>query len=177
MAMEPINNVRIGNSQTGSTHARNAKTSEEQVNQNLAQNLEQQTKSTYNPDSILTAMGYEGAYNMMQINKSNSLNNVNPSDYLSEERISDIEAMMAEFETGVNNTANVIEGEFPGMFTEEQKNALAAQIFAYSPLLFNFSAVEVFFNGFIFYIQNCFFSSFNFICKLKLDKFFDYFTY
>ena len=55
---------------------------------------------------------------------------VNPNDYLSEERISDIEAMMAEFDNGVNAVANTIEAEFPGMFAQAQKNALAARVFA-----------------------------------------------
>ena len=130
MAMEPINNVRIGNSQAGGVFANNAKTKQEEANQSLPQNLENQTKSTYDPDSLLAAMGYGGAYNMVSINRSNSLDNVNPNDYLSLERQNDIEAAMAEFELGVDEIANTIEAEFPGMFAADQKNALAAEIYA-----------------------------------------------
>ena len=38
--------------------------------------------------------------------------------------------MMAEFEAGVDEIALSIEEEFPGMFSQEYKNALAAGIFA-----------------------------------------------
>lgn len=129
MAMDPVNNVRIGNSSIGNSYSKNAKPKKDELT-DATQTQQQQTKSSYNPDNVLAAMGLEGAYNMMNINKSNSLDNVDPTKYLSEERISDIEAGMAEFETGVNEALLVLENEFPGMFTEEQKYALAAQIFA-----------------------------------------------
>lgn len=129
MAMDPVNNVRIGNSSIGNSYSKNAKSKKEELT-DAPQNQPQQTKSSYNPDNVLAAMGLEGSYNMMNINKSNSLDNVVPTKYLSEERISDIEAGMAEFETGVDEALEVLENEFPGMFTEEQKYALAAQIFA-----------------------------------------------
>ena len=55
---------------------------------------------------------------------------VNPSDYLTEDRISDIEAMMGKFEDGVGKIADAIEAELPGFFAQDTKNALAAKIFA-----------------------------------------------
>lgn len=129
MAMDPVNNVRIGNSSIGNAYSKNSKSKKDELI-DTAQNQQQQTKSSYNPDDVLAAMGLEGSYNMMNINKTNSKGSVDPTKYLSEERISDIEAGMAEFESGVNEALLVLENEFPGMFTEEQKYALAAQIFA-----------------------------------------------
>lgn len=40
-----------------------------------------------------------------------------------------IEAGMVDFENGVNATADIIETEFPAMFSETAKNALAVNIF------------------------------------------------
>ena len=54
---------------------------------------------------------------------------VNPYDYLSSDRIKDIEAAMSEFENGVGNIAGVIAQDFPSL-SESAKNALAAAIFA-----------------------------------------------
>ena len=128
MAQE-INNVRFGNYSIGNSQNGKAKAKEGQVNEGLTNSAQEQNQSTYNPDSLLTAMGNMGAYNLININKADT-KAVNPSDYLSEDRISDIEAMMAEFEAGVNEIAQSIEEEFPGMFEPAQKNALAAGIFA-----------------------------------------------
>ena len=124
-----VNNVRFGNYSIGNSQSGNAKGSEGQVSENETNSAQQQTQSSYDPNSVLTAMGNMGAYNMISINKPEA-QAVNPSDYLDEGRISDIEAMMAEFEAGVANAANTIEAEFPGMFTAEQKNALGAQVFS-----------------------------------------------
>ena len=74
-------------------------------------------------------MNISAMQNMLNINKAEA-KNVDPTKFLSEERISDIEAMMAEFEAGVSEAANMIEAEFPGMFSDEQKNALGAQVFS-----------------------------------------------
>ena len=80
-------------------------------------------------DGMFNAMNIAGLQNKAQINRAET-KMVNPSDYLSEERISEIEAMMAEFDSGVNTVANTIEQEFPGVFADSQKFALAAQVFA-----------------------------------------------
>ena len=124
-----VNNVRFGNYSIGNSQSGNAKGSEGQVDKNDTNSAQQQTQSSYDPNNVLTAMGNMGAYNMISINKSEA-QAVNPSDYLDDGRISDIEAMMAEFEAGVDEIALSIEDEFPGMFSQEQKNALAAGIFA-----------------------------------------------
>ena len=124
-----VNNVRFGNYSIGNSQSGNAKGSEGQADASTADLAQQQTQSSYDPSNVLAAMGNMGAYNMISINKPEA-QVVNPSDYLDDGRISDIEAMMAEFEAGVNDIALTIEEEFPDMFSEEQKNALAAGIFA-----------------------------------------------
>ena len=93
----------------------------------LAQNQQAQPQN-FDAENYFNALGMVGAQNMAFISKTDKI--PNPSDYLSEERISNIEAMMAEFDMGVDEIANTIEAEFPGMFAADQKNALAANIFA-----------------------------------------------
>ena len=124
-----VGNVKFGNYSIGNSQSGNAKGSEGQVDTNTANLAQQQTQSSYDPSNVLAAMDNMSAYNMISINKPEA-QVVNPSDYLDDGRISDIEAMMAEFEAGVDEIALSIEDEFPGMFDEAQKNALAAGIFA-----------------------------------------------
>ncbi len=124
-----VNNVRFGNYSIGnSQQGSQKKANEGQVGQESAQ-PQNQTQSTFDPNSVMSALGNMGAYNLISINKAEA-QAVNPADYLSEERMSDIEAMMAEFETGVDAIGNQIEAEFPGMFSVANRNALAAEIFA-----------------------------------------------
>ena len=124
-----VNNVRFGNYSIGNPQQGSQKKANEgQVGQESAQ-PQNQTQSTFNPDSVMSALGNMGAYNLISINKAEA-QAVNPADYLSEERMSDIEAMMAEFEAGVNQYVSVLEDEFSGAMTPAQMNALAAQIYA-----------------------------------------------
>lgn len=123
-----VNQVRFGNYSIGNPNG-GAKKNEEQEAQNLAQGAQQQEAKNIDIDAMFKAMNIAGMQNLAYVSKAEA-KEVNPSDYLDEKRISDIEAMMAEFESGVDNIANVLEAEFPGMFAEDQKNALAAQIFA-----------------------------------------------
>ena len=127
MAMEPINNVRIGNYSIGNPQGGAARKSESEAGETQTQNQQAQSQN-FDVDNYFNALGMVGAQNMAFISKTDKV--PNPSDYLSDERISDIEAMMAEFDFGVESYANTIEAEFPGMFDEASKNALAAQIFA-----------------------------------------------
>ena len=124
-----VNNVRFGNYSIGNPQQGSQKKANEgQVGQESAQ-PQNQTQSTFDPNSVMSALGNMGAYNLISINKAEA-QAVNPADYLSEERMSDIEAMMAEFEAGVDTIATSIEEEFPGVFAQDYKNALAAQIYA-----------------------------------------------
>ena len=124
-----VNNVRFGSYSIGNPQGEGAKGKKGEVEENSTNTAQQQGQSAYDPSNVLAAMGNFGAYNMIGINKSEA-KAINPSDYLDDGRISDIEAMMAEFEAGVDEIALSIESEFPGMFTQAQKNALAAGIFA-----------------------------------------------
>ena len=124
-----VNNVRLGDYSIANSQGGKAKAEDGKSNENLANSTQQQTQSSYDPSNVLAAMDNMSAYNMISINKPEA-QVVNPSDYLDDGRISDIEAMMAEFEAGVDEIALSIEDEFPGMFDEAQKNALAAGIFA-----------------------------------------------
>ncbi len=133
MAQE-VNNVRFGNYSIGNSQSGKPKAKEGEVNQGSTSVAQEQTQSKFNPDGVMNALGAMGAYNLISINKADT-QAINPSDYLDEGRISDIEAMMAEFEAGVNEYAVVLEEEFSGALTQPQINALAAQMYADSDLL------------------------------------------
>lgn len=83
--------------------------------------------SFYSADDVLEALTAQGLYNKAQIIQPKE---INPADYLNPERISDIEAAMAEFENGAARMALAIESEFPEMLTKAETNALAARMFA-----------------------------------------------
>ena len=114
----------IGTSFSGAQKKENKEASETQVGVN-----QQNQAKQMDVDGMFNAMNIAGLQNKAQINRAEA-KSVNPSDYLSEERISEIEAMMAGFDSGVNAVANTIEQEFPGVFADSQKFALAAQVFA-----------------------------------------------
>ena len=124
-----INQVKFGNYSIGTAANGTAKKNSKQAGETDAQTTQSQTSGKANPEGILDALGIAGMQNLAFISKS-EVQAPNPSDFLSQERISDIEASMAEFEAGVNNIVNVLDGEFPGLFDDEQKYALAANIFA-----------------------------------------------
>ena len=124
-----VNQVRfgsysIGNPQNGSLRGKNKDAGETQQKQNL-----QPQAQTLSAEEMFNALSIMGAQNKASINKVDAVA-INPSDYLSDARMGEIEAMMAEFENGVNEVAEVIEQEFPGLFAADKKNALAAAIFA-----------------------------------------------
>lgn len=123
-----INQVKFGSYSIGNPQGGMAKKSEANASETQTQNSQPQSKQL-SADEMFNALNIAGMQNMAQVNRTGS-KMVNPSDYLSEDRISDIEAMMAGFEAGVDQIANTIEGEFPGMFAADQRYALAANIFA-----------------------------------------------
>ena len=126
-----VNQVKFGNYSIGSSSSGAANNSKENASEAQTQNAQAQAQgiNASSADSILNALGIAGMQNLAFINKTEP-QAPNPADYLDENRISDIEAAMAEFESGVDNIANVLDAEFPGMFADDQKLALAAQIFA-----------------------------------------------
>ena len=124
-----INQVKFGNYSIGASFSGTQNKESNGANETQV-NVNQQNKpKQMDVDGMFNAMNIAGLQNKAQINRAET-KMVNPSDYLSEERISEIEAMMAGFESGVNAVANTIEGEFPGVFADSQKFALAANIYA-----------------------------------------------
>ena len=125
-----INQVKFGNYSIGTSQS-GAKKNEKKEANDTQQNVgQQQTQSQkFDVEGMFNAMNIAGLQNKAQINKAET-KAVNPNDYLSEERINDIEAMMAEFDFGVNEIANTIEAEFPNVFAQDKKLALAAKVFA-----------------------------------------------
>ena len=121
-----INKITFGDFSIGAKRGNAQKSDEKQEAPKASVGGE--TKSI-NADALFSAMNIAGLQNKVQISQAER-KEVNPSDYLSEERISDIEAMMGKFEDGVGVVANAIENELPGFFAEDTKNALAARIFA-----------------------------------------------
>ncbi len=125
-----VNQVRFGNYTIGGgfqTGNKRSESKEEKASKN--QVLNQNQNKTQNPDTMLNAMNLAGIQNKAQITLTHN-NQVNPTDYLDESRINDIEAMMAEFEAGVSQAATIIENDFPNTFSPQQKLMLAAQAFA-----------------------------------------------
>lgn len=112
----------IGNSKAGAKEGRK-ETQEAQQAQTTNESVKQ-----ISADKVYEALNFQGLQNLAQINVAKK--EVNPEQYLTEDRIKDIEAMMGNFENGVNEVANTIDAEFPGLFKDDTKYALAAQIFA-----------------------------------------------
>ena len=123
-----VNQVKFGNYTIGNPAQRSPKGNEQPAEETNTQASGGEFKSV-NRDDLLDAMNLAGLQNMSQISSSARLKDVDPTEFLDEGRIADIEAMMAEFETGVNQVADAIGQEFPEL-SEANRNALAARIFA-----------------------------------------------
>ena len=122
-----VNQVRFGNYTIGNSPQRQQQREEQPAEELQVQPSEGNSKSV-NRDDLLNAMNMVGLQNLPQVTSAGT-KEVNPAEFLDEGRIADIEAMMAEFETGVNEIADVIGEELPEL-SEANKNALAARIFA-----------------------------------------------
>jgi len=112
----------IGNSQTNSKQEK-AKPNE------VKDVVETGNLKQVSADEIFSAMDLQGIQNKAQVNLAQK-REVNPNDYLTQDRIDDIEAMMGNFENGVLDAADTIDAEFPGLFKDADRLALAAQVFA-----------------------------------------------
>lgn len=121
-----INKVVFGNFSIGAK-ANNTQQQEVKDEAQKAQTGVEQ-KDAY-AESVFSAMNIAGMQNMTQIARAER-KEINPADYLSADRIADIEAMMGKFDDGVGTVADTIEQELPGFFAADVKNALAAKIFA-----------------------------------------------
>ena len=123
-----INQVRFGNYTIGNPTQRNNQKDETTAQEEQQPQVAQEPSRSVSGDDLLSAMDMVSLQNRPQIN-STGTKGVDPTEFLNEERIADIEAMMAEFESGVNAAAQVIGEEFPEL-SEANVNALAARFFA-----------------------------------------------
>ena len=121
-----INKVVFGNFSVGARNARPQKNDEE--NKQVQENA-QSTSKNVDAEEVLSALNFAGIQNKFQF-VGPEKKEINPADYLTEDRIADIEAMMGKFEDGVSVAADAIENEFPGFFKADVRNALAAKIYA-----------------------------------------------
>ncbi len=111
-----VGNPQIGAKKSGAKSGENAQT--QAASENLSPN--------YNPSDVLNAMDIAGLAGKAQVNFAQK-DGVEIEKYNSADDIARIEAMMAGFENGVNAAIDVIDTEFPGLFDDAQKYALAAQ--------------------------------------------------
>ena len=121
-----INKVTIGNFSVRANTNEAQKQEVKEEAQKAQKGVEQQNVDA---ESVFSAMNIAGMQNMAQVSRAER-KEVNPADYLSADRIADIEAMMGKFDDGVAKVADAIEQELPGFFAADAKNALAAKIFA-----------------------------------------------
>ena len=78
-------------------------------------------------ETVLDALNMQAIANKAQM----GVKSINPRDYLSEERIKDIEDSMGVFEKGVEEHAAIIKQEFGALqLSEAAVNELAAQSFS-----------------------------------------------
>ncbi len=124
-----VNQVRFGEYYIGTSNRRSANKEREAQKEEQAPNMQAQAMPSADREDILNALNITGTQNLAFVSKT-EVQAPNPADYLDEARISDIEAMMAEFDNGVNQVADIIEAEFPNMFAPDVKNSMAARIFA-----------------------------------------------
>ncbi len=124
-----VNQVRFGNYSIGNSGVGARKSEGKEKQEVLPEAKNEGVKREISADEMFSAMNIAGLQNKAQIN-INSRAEINPMDYLSEDRIKDIEAMMGKFESGVNQVADVIEAEFPNALSQQDKLALAANIYA-----------------------------------------------
>jgi len=79
------------------------------------------------PEKMISAMEMLGAQNLASVTKNSQ---VNPKDFLSDDRIASIEESMKFFEQGVEKYAGAVDKEFGGALGEKAVYALAAEAFA-----------------------------------------------
>ena len=123
-----VNQVRFGSYSIGNPRTSSGK-SEEAPKEELAKEANENGVKQLSADDLFNALNLAGLQNKLQVNSAGH-KEINPADFLTEDRIADIEAMMGNFEIGVSQVADIIEAEFPEIFAPDQKLALAAGIYA-----------------------------------------------
>jgi len=127
-----INQVRFGNYSIGNPNG-GAKKSEAKAQENpQPQVAAEGTQKEFNVDNMFNAMNIAGTQNKANINftakKEFDINDI--SKYVDVDSQARIESMMAGFDAGVTAAANTIDAEFPGLFADADKYALAAHVAA-----------------------------------------------
>ena len=122
-----VNKVVFGNFSIGPKNGGAKESREKQEAQQNAQ-ISGEFKNV-DAETVFSALNVAGLQNKAHIAHPER-KEINPNDYLSEDRINDIEAMMGKFENGVGVISDAIEEELPGFFAADTRNALAAKIFA-----------------------------------------------
>ncbi len=125
-----VNHVKFGNYSIGNSRPNAKRNNLKEAQENPKSESKAQDNKNINPEQVFSAMNIVGAQNAAQINLNPISDIPDVSKYLTDDRIADIEAMMKEFDNGVNVAANAISQEFPGLFSAAQTNALAARVFA-----------------------------------------------
>ena len=126
-----VNQVRFGNYSIGNQASGFLRNNKEDASetQTQAQNQQVQNQQGFDIEGFFNAQNLAGLQNLAFISKS-EVQMPNPADFLDDARINDIEAMMTEFEAGVNNIFSVLQEEFSGMIPEEKMYEFAASMFA-----------------------------------------------
>ena len=117
----------VGNGQLG------AKKKEEEKEQDVQTEAQAQgnIREAVSAEDMYSALGLVGTQNLAFVSKNAGVGDVEAAkELLGEERTDSIEAMMAEFENGVGQIAGFIDDEFGDIFSEAERNALAAEVFA-----------------------------------------------
>lgn len=128
-----VNQVRFGEYYIGTSNGRNANRERKAEKEEQAQNYVQYQNNNDNDRTLIDSLTASGNQNIAFISIATSEEALiaNAIKNLGQERADAIEkAMMAEFDNGVNQVADIIEAEFPNMFAPDVKNSMAARIFA-----------------------------------------------
>ena len=128
MSIESTGIVKFGDYSIG---ANSAGAKESKLKDENAKPLISEGTQTANvdPEKVFDSLNMQGVYNIAQVVKSDKNEIVDPTKFLSEDRINDIEAMMGKFDDGVGAIADKIKAEFPTL-SDKSAYALAARLFA-----------------------------------------------
>ena len=126
-----IGKVKFGEYSVGNGQIGSGKRGEEKQENQVESNAQGNTREAVDAEDMINALGLMGTQNLAFVSKNAGVGDVEAAEeFLGEERTSDIEAMMAEFENGVNDIADFIDDEFGDIFSESEKMAIAAKVFA-----------------------------------------------
>lgn len=124
MALDDVSKITLGMLNNVSLNGKQE--DKKQVDEGKQQPVKPQVKHK-NPDNIMDALALSGFQNKTIL----GLNTVDPTKYLSEERIHDIEKSMGLFEQKIQNNLAAIDSELGGLageLSDSYKLNLAAQM-------------------------------------------------